>query len=133
MAIVAGASTSSELFNTPLLSTPDKTVAGAVDYRRRTAVRSESGRWRSACFIIVVEMAERFSYYGLSSNLITFLTEKLGQSTAAANVNAWSGVACLLPILGGLIADYLLGKYYAILASSFLYVLVSANSPTLLY
>ena len=45
-------STSSEPFNTPLLSTPDKTVPGAVDYKRRPAVRSKSGRWRSACFII---------------------------------------------------------------------------------
>jgi len=79
-------------------------------------------------------MAERFAYYGVSSNLITFLTDKLGQSTAAAaaNVNAWTGVACLLPILGGFVADYLLGKYYAVLASSFLYILVSINLSTLL-
>lgn len=82
----------------------------------------------------MVEVAERFAYYGVASNLITFLTDKLGQSTAeaAVNANAWGGVALLLPILGGFIADYLLGKYYAILASSFLYVLVSINLPTLL-
>lgn len=112
---------------TPLLPMADSetTVAGAVDYKRRPALRSKHGRWRSACFIIVVEMAERIAFYGTSSNLITFLTGKLGQSTAkaAANINAWNGVASLLPILGGVIADSFIGKYYTILASSLLYIL----------
>ncbi|XVF63340.1 hypothetical protein PTKIN_Ptkin09bG0080000 [Pterospermum kingtungense] len=49
-----------------------------------------------------VETAERFSYYGINSNLITYLTGPLGQSTATAaeNVNAWAGAAWVLPLLG---------------------------------
>lgn len=72
-------------------------------------------------------MAERLAYYGISGNLINFLTGKLGQSTAtaAANVNAWSGVASLSPVLGAVIADSFLGRFYTILVSSIIYILVS--------
>lgn len=73
-----------------------------------------------------VEVAERFAYYGVSSNLINFLTDHLRQpmATAAENVNALSGAVSLLPLLGALIADSFLGQYRTILLSSILYILV---------
>ncbi|KAL8261076.1 hypothetical protein R6Q59_025125 [Mikania micrantha] len=78
----------------------------SIDYKGRQALRSNSGSWRSAVFIIGVEVAERFAYYGISSNLITYLTGPLGQSTATAaeNVNVWTGTASLLPLVGGFVA-----------------------------
>ncbi|KAK2978544.1 hypothetical protein RJ640_009503 [Escallonia rubra] len=131
---------------TPLL---DDVVDGVVDFKHRPVTRSSHGRWRSASFIIDpklafnswnfyrrgltlrefsgVEIAERVAYYGISSNLITYLTGPLGQSTATAaeNVNIWYGTASLMPLLGAFIADSFLGRYRTIIASSTLYILMT--------
>ncbi|KAJ0247546.1 hypothetical protein HA466_0159910 [Hirschfeldia incana] len=100
-------------------------VSGSVDHRGNPAGRSSTGRWRSAGLIIGVEVAERFAYVGIACNMITYLTEQLGQSTATAavNVNTWSGTASTLPIIGAFVADAYLGRYRTILISSLIYIL----------
>ncbi|KAK8456326.1 hypothetical protein SEVIR_3G003800v4 [Setaria viridis] len=80
-----------------------------------------------------------FAYFGISANLITYLTGPLGQSnaSAAASVNAWSGTASLMPLLGAFLADAYLGRYKSIIIACSLYVLgygmltLSATLPAL--
>ncbi|KAF1872698.1 hypothetical protein Lal_00016535 [Lupinus albus] len=107
----------------PPLSLVLDTVDGAIDYNGQPAIRSKSGSWKSARFIIGVEVAERIAFYGIQTNLISYLTGPLHQTmvTAAENVNIWSGTASLLPLFGAYIADSHLGRYTTIIIASLLY------------
>ncbi|XVF82272.1 hypothetical protein PTKIN_Ptkin16aG0032700 [Pterospermum kingtungense] len=87
--------------------------------------KPSKGGWSAAIFVIFVEMAERFAFYGLAGNLITYLTNNFGQplATAVKNVNTWVGVSSIFPLLGAFIADSYLGRFKTILASSLIYFL----------
>jgi len=79
---------------------------------------------------IVAVVLERMAYYGISSNLISYLTIKLheGSAEAVTNVWIWGGVAWLLPLFAGFVADSLLGRFWTITYSLLIYVVVSSIS-----
>ncbi|CAA7052423.1 unnamed protein product [Microthlaspi erraticum] len=114
-------------------------VECSVDYRGKPSVRSSSGGWRSSGFIIGAEVSEKFAYYGVATNLITYFTGPLDESTAtaASNVNIWLGTAAFLPLIWGSIADSFLGRFRTIVLTSSLYILglglltFSATIPSL--
>ncbi len=71
-------------------------------------------KYRYPNFLIVlflVEMWERFSFYGMSSLLMIFLTNylKLNDQSAYAIYGLYTAICYAGPILGGFIADKLLG------------------------
>src|ERR1043166_591478 len=76
-------------------------------------------------YIVGNEAAERFSYYGMNSILVVFMTKFLldakGHSAPMtdAQADAWyhTFVSCLyfLPVLGAVLGDAVLGKYRTIL------------------
>ncbi|KAG6488637.1 protein NRT1/ PTR FAMILY 5.6-like [Zingiber officinale] len=96
----------------------------SVDYKRRVPKRASTGCWKASFFIIGIEFAERLSYFGLATNLIIYLTEVLHQDleTAAKNVNYWSGVTTMMPLVGGFVADAYLGRFSTVLLSSVIYI-----------
>uniref|UniRef100_A0A0A0KSZ8 Protein NRT1/ PTR FAMILY 5.10-like n=1 Tax=Cucumis sativus TaxID=3659 RepID=A0A0A0KSZ8_CUCSA len=107
---------------TPLLT---DMVDGAVDYKGQPLLRSSSATWRSASFIIGMEVAERFSFYGIGANLITYLTGPLGISVVAAAeiVNVWAATSMLLTLFGAFLADSFFGRYRTIVFASISYIL----------
>src|SRR5256886_1895866 len=82
-------------------------------------------------YIVGNEAAERFSYYGMNSILVVFMTHYLlnaqGQKDLMTEPEAdgWyhTFVSCLyfLPILGAFLGDAILGKYRTILYVSIIY------------
>ncbi|EOA26793.1 hypothetical protein CARUB_v10022888mg [Capsella rubella] len=97
----------------------------SLDSRGRIPLRARTGAWRAALFIIAIEFSERLSYFGLATNLVVYLTTILHQDlkTAIRNVNYWSGVTTLMPLLGGFVADAYLGRYATILVATTIYLM----------
>src|SRR6266566_5072764 len=82
-------------------------------------------------FIVGNEAAERFSYYGMNSILVVFMTRYLLDAhghpdhMTEPQADAWyhTFVSCLyfLPLVGALLGDAVLGKYRTILFLSVVY------------
>jgi len=88
---------------------------------------------KAAPYIVVTETAERFSYYGMRAILPTFLITQFFNPTnnpalqlaAEAHSNSvshlFNALVYLLSIVGGLLADYVLGRYWTIIALATVY------------
>ena len=74
-----------------------------------------------------MEIAERLAFYGISANLVTYLTRVLHEGTApsAKNVNNWIGATFLAPLLGAFLADAYWGRFWTILVFGCVYFVVS--------
>lgn len=72
------------------------------------------------------ECCERLAYYGIAKNLVTYLTRKLhqGNASAARNVTTWQGTCYLTPLIGAILADSYLGRYWTIAVFSTIYFIV---------
>lgn len=69
------------------------------------------GHPRGLGLLFLVEMWERFSYYGMRAILVLYLTQSLQWSDARASrlYGAYTGMAWLTPLIGGYIADRFIG------------------------
>ena len=74
----------------------------------------------------VYEVFERMAFYGITTNLVLYMTRKLHQGTveSANNVTNWVGTIWMTPILGAYVADAYLGRYPTFLISCAIYFLV---------
>ena len=73
--------------------------------------------------IILNELCERFSYYGLRTVLILYLTQfiKINDNTATAYYHAFTMICYFTPVIGAIISDGYIGKFRTILYISIVY------------
>jgi proton-dependent oligopeptide transporter, POT family len=82
-------------------------------------------------YIISSEAAERFSYYGMNSILVIFMTQYLlnahgrpdfmTQDQADAWYHTFVSAVYFLPLLGAILADAVIGKFWTIMSLSVVY------------
>ncbi|BAT85987.1 hypothetical protein VIGAN_04359600 [Vigna angularis var. angularis] len=96
----------------------------SVDYKNRVPLRSSTGAWKAALFVLIIEFSERMCYFGISNNLIMYLTQVMHEDlkTATKNVNYWLGATTLMPLIGGFVSDAYTGRFHMIIFSSLVYL-----------
>ncbi|MBV8900602.1 MAG: POT family MFS transporter [Verrucomicrobia bacterium] len=116
---------------------PSSAVAAAVAEPRSKYRRSPDQRLTGmppgVPYIIGNEAAERFSFYGMNSILVIFMTtylmnsqgqlDPLPNNEAAAWTHIFKSAVYALPLAGAILADGVLGKYRTILWLSIVYCL----------
>ncbi|XP_011029471.1 PREDICTED: protein NRT1/ PTR FAMILY 8.3-like [Populus euphratica] len=112
---------------------------GSVDINGTAVLKQKTGNWTACSFILGNECCERLAYYGIATNLVTYLTGKLheGNVSAAKNVNIWAGTCYFTPLIGATLADAYWGRYWTIFVFSTIYFIgmctltLSATIPVL--
>ena len=84
-------------------------------------------------YIVGNEAAERFSFYGMKTILVVFMTQYLMTASGSPNymtdtqarewMHLFVASAYFFPVIGAIIADAFLGKYLTILSLSVVYVI----------
>lgn len=102
-----------------------------TQYRTAPEVRKEMPR--GIPYIIGNEAAERFSYYGMRTVLVIFMTQYLrdasgelallSEADATTYYHLFTTAVYFTPIAGALLADVFLGKYRTIVSLSIVYCL----------
>jgi len=72
------------------------------------------------------ECCERLAFFGISTNLVTYLTTKLheGNASAVRNISIWQGTCYLTPLIGAVLADGYWGRYWTIAVFAVIYFVV---------
>lgn len=98
---------------------------GSVDFHGKPVLKNNTGNWKACPFILGTECCERLAYYGIATNLVTYLTQKLheGNVSAARNVTTWQGTCYLTPLIGAVLADAYWGRYWTIAVFSTIYLI----------
>lgn len=101
------------------MNTTTTTADAAVDDSKHTGFPSQIK------YIVWNEACERYSYYGMRSILVIFLTQYLliSKTDATADYHIFAGACYLFPVAGAYISDRFWGKYKTILLLSLVYCL----------
>ncbi|KAL6642571.1 hypothetical protein ACP70R_020752 [Stipagrostis hirtigluma subsp. patula] len=107
------------LHGTPSQDNGPYTCNGSVDIRGNPALKNQTGKWRACYSILGGEFCGAMAYYGVGTNLVSYLTKVQKQSnvTAASNIASWQGTCYLTPLLGAFLADSYWGRHRTIVIS----------------
>ena len=89
--------------------------------------------------LFLIEMWERFGYYGMTAVIVLFMVQKLGYTDDRANLTfgAFSAMAYAVPAVGGWIGDRVLGSRRTALLGAILlaigYALLAVPYPGMLF
>ncbi|MDB5346042.1 MAG: Di-/tripeptide transporter [Schlesneria sp.] len=89
----------------------------------RTTTPTFMGHPSGLFLLFFVEMWERFSYYGMRSLLVFYMTKgflKLDDNSAYAIYGAYTALVYATPFIGGMLADKLLGSRRAVILGGML-------------
>jgi peptide/histidine transporter 3/4 len=106
------------------------TCDGTVNIDSKPALKQSTGNWRACFFILGVEFTECICFYGVSKNLVTYLTSVLHESNvnAAQSVSIWIGSCFFTPLIGAFLADTYWGRYWTVVMSILVIILVRPTS-----
>src|SRR3954468_10166703 len=87
--------------------------------------RTWAGHPRALAYLFFAEAWERFSYYGMRALLVLYLTKSFlfGDKAAYAIFGSYTALVYTTPVIGGLLADRLLGFRKAVLLGGILMAL----------
>ncbi|ONM00608.1 Protein NRT1/ PTR FAMILY 8.3 [Zea mays] len=109
----------SEHFSNRLQDYEQFTCNGSVDIRGYPASKRHTGNWRACYSILGGEFCGAMAYYGVGTNLVSYLTkaQKKSNVAAASNIASWQGTCYLTALLGAFLADSYLGRHRTIVVS----------------
>lgn len=92
-------------------------MAADAALRRDTLEPAWFGQPPGLTILFLTNMWEQFSYFGMRALLVYYMTKELlfGQASASFVYGAYTAGAYFTPIVGGVIADRLLGKRRAVI------------------
>lgn len=99
--------------------------------------QANEGHPRGLFVLFGTEAWERFSYYGMRALLVLYLTKnfKFSRADALEMYGIYTGLVYLTPLLGGYLADKILGRRKAVLIGGILMALgqIALTQPSLLH
>ncbi|TMW59663.1 hypothetical protein Poli38472_004732 [Pythium oligandrum] len=102
---------------TPTVDTPDATPYVETPIWDNRPRKFKNILIQVTMFILVMELAERLSYYGINQGLKNFMQKRIGWSLVKASAlkSTWTSICYLTPLFGAYLADEKWGRYRTIL------------------
>lgn len=94
-------------------NTYEYTMDGSVDMKGKPAAKGRTGGWVAGWLVLVNQGLVTLAFFGVSVNLVLFLTRVLQQDNADAanNVSKWTGTVYIFSLIGALLSDSYWGRY----------------------